>query len=86
MSSLIHGAAQDRQTDIAGVSPASSTGDAPHNPIRNRPIGDGFSVGGAPRTSVPSGIISGQGAIELKRTLGYTPQRQWAVLIPQHGR
>ena len=33
-----------------------------------------------------SGLISGQGAIELKRTLGYTPQRQWAALLPQHGR
>jgi hypothetical protein len=32
-----------------------------------------------------SGLVSGQGAIELKRTLGYTAQRQWAVLIPQHG-
>ena len=41
---------------MGGTSPASSTADAPHRPILNRPIGEGVSLKGAPRRSVPSGI------------------------------
>jgi hypothetical protein len=32
------------------------------------------------------GLVGGQGNMQAKRSLGCTPQRQWAVLIPQHGR